>query len=96
MHRLCPHTSFDDERRYREAAELAEGRDREPLGRYRRFLERQGLWDHAWADRLERQLREQVEAETVRAERSPVADPDTVLDHVFHGAEVAQPAGQAG
>jgi pyruvate dehydrogenase E1 component alpha subunit len=43
-YRLGAHTTTDDPTRYRTEADLAEWTAREPLARYRTFLERNGLW----------------------------------------------------
>jgi TPP-dependent pyruvate/acetoin dehydrogenase alpha subunit len=82
--RLCAHTSFDDQRRYRSAEEIEEGERREPVGRFRRFLQKQGLWSEAWDQQLTQHTRELVEAAVLRAEQSPPPSPDTVLDHVYY------------
>ena len=50
--RLCAHTSFDDERRYRNPAELEQGERKEPIGRFRRFLRNQALWTNAWEEEI--------------------------------------------
>jgi len=87
--RLCAHTSFDDDRRYRNAAEVEEGERKEPLGRFRRFLQQQGLWTEAWEQELTRSLRKLVEEEALKAEQAPPPSPDTLLDHVYF-----EPAGK--
>ena len=82
-YRLGAHTTTDDPTRYRTSAELDMWKAREPIGRYRAFLERAGLFTEA----LEREV--QAEADRVAAEvRSTVEhmpDPplSDLVDHVY-------------
>jgi 2-oxoisovalerate dehydrogenase E1 component subunit alpha len=82
-YRLGAHTTTDDPTRYRTSDELDMWKAREPIGRYRAFLERAGLWTEA----LEADV--QAEADRVAAEvRSTVESmPDPPLsdlvDHVY-------------
>jgi 2-oxoisovalerate dehydrogenase E1 component alpha subunit len=82
-YRLGAHTTTDDPTRYRTVDELDMWKAREPIGRYRAFLEKTGLWSEA----LEREV--QAEADRVAAEvRAAVEDmPDPPLsdlvDHVY-------------
>jgi pyruvate dehydrogenase E1 component alpha subunit len=82
-YRMGPHTTADDPTRYRDPAELAEWKTRDPLLRLHRLLERQGV------------LTPEVEAETqaiadagaaeLRAGCIGLADPEplSVFDHVY-------------
>lgn len=47
VYRYGPHSNADDDGRYRPADEVAAWRRRDPIPRYRRFLEQRGLWDDA-------------------------------------------------
>jgi 2-oxoisovalerate dehydrogenase E1 component alpha subunit len=82
-YRLGAHTTTDDPTRYRTVDELDMWKAREPIGRYRAFLEKAGLW----TEELERDV--QAEADRVAAEvRAAVEDmPDPPLsdlvDHVY-------------
>jgi 2-oxoisovalerate dehydrogenase E1 component alpha subunit len=82
-YRLGAHTTTHDPTRYRTSDELDMWTAREPIGRYRAFLERAGLW----SEELERDV--QAEADRVAAEvRSTVENmPDPPLsdlvDHVY-------------
>ena len=82
-YRLGAHTTTDDPTRYRTSDELDMWKAREPIGRYRAFLERAGLFTEA----LEREV--QADADRVAAEvRSTVEhmpDPplSDLVDHVY-------------
>jgi pyruvate dehydrogenase E1 component alpha subunit len=82
-YRLGAHTTTDDPTRYRTSDELDMWKAREPIGRYRAFLERAGLFSEAFEAEV------QAEADRVAAEvRATVEDmPDPPLsdlvDHVY-------------
>lgn len=83
-YRLVPHSSSDDDRRYRSRAELEEWAKKDPLDRFRKYLQEQGLLDEEGAQ----ELRARAEAETLEAadyaESQPFAAPEEALTHVFH------------
>jgi 2-oxoisovalerate dehydrogenase E1 component alpha subunit len=67
-YRLGAHTTSDDPSRYRTRGELADWEARCPINRYRRFLERAGLWSaefgdevQATAERIATRVRDSVE-----------------------------------
>ena len=59
VYRYGAHSSDDDDSVYRPKAEVEAWRRRDPLERYRRFLEKRGLWDQA----DEEVMRSEIEAE---------------------------------
>lgn len=65
-YRLCDHTTADDATRYQPEKEVAEAKLREPVGRFKHFLEQQGHWDEAKEASLlvecNKQVQEQVDA----------------------------------
>src|SRR5919197_1432846 len=82
-YRLGAHTTTDDPTRYRTADELDMWMAREPIGRYRAFLEMAGLWSEeleadvqAEADRVAAAVREAVE----ELPDPPLRD---LVDHVY-------------
>src|SRR5262245_46816043 len=78
-YRLGVHTTADDPTKYRSAEEVEAWERKDPLTRFRAYLEKKNL--------LEPDLDRQVEEEIARAvqafEASPSADPLTVFDHVY-------------
>src|SRR5919197_5397311 len=82
-YRLGAHTTTDDPTRYRTSDELDMWKAREPIGRYRAFLEKAGLWSEeleadvqAEADRVAAAVREAVE----ELPDPPLRD---LVDHVY-------------
>ena len=84
-YRYAPHTSNDDPSRYRTAHETELWRARDPLLRFKKFLAERDLLDEAEERKLAQETSEQVNDATRYAESRPVAEPQTVLDHVYAG-----------
>lgn len=82
-YRMEPHTTSDDATRYRTAAELAEWSARDPITRYRRYLQGIGV--------LTERVEHRVEARSVRLRAdlrdsvvgAPDLDVDELFDHVY-------------
>ncbi len=82
-YRLVPHTSDDDDSRYRSREEVEEWAGKDPITRFQAYLEERGLLDAETRDELVKTVAEEVDAATEYAEKAPQPDPQTVLDHVF-------------
>src|SRR5204863_8254337 len=76
-YRLGDHTTADDARRYRDAAELDRALTRDPLVRTRKYLESKGLWDDGRQSKLDERaaviVHEVVEA-ALNIEKPPPED----------------------
>ena len=86
-YRLVPHSSDDDDRRYRSREEVEEWAKKDPITRFQAYLEEDGLLDAGTRDELAKKAAEEVDAATEYAENAPPPDPQTALDHVFAGEE---------
>ena len=81
--RLQSHSTDDDQRAYREAAELAAEAARDPIPRMREALTERG-WLSADDDAaLREEVNREVERATDAAEASPEPDPTTLGRHVY-------------
>ena len=88
-YRLVPHTSSDDDRRYRPRAELEEWIKRDPIDRFRkRLMEEEGLTAEDDAA-MRAEIKAEIAAAVESAERAPDPAPEDALRHVF--AEGEQP-----
>ena len=76
-YRVDAHTTSDDPSAYRTDEEVAEWRDRDPIERYRRFLEAEGLWadldDDAIVDEIDAEFDAALEEANAFEERGPGA-----------------------
>jgi 2-oxoisovalerate dehydrogenase E1 component alpha subunit len=82
-YRLGAHTTTDDPTRYRTADELDMWMAREPIGRYRAFLEKAGLW----SEELDRTAKAEADstAARIRSAIEEMPDPplEDLVDHVY-------------
>jgi 2-oxoisovalerate dehydrogenase E1 component len=82
-YRLLPHTSDDDDKVYRSAAEVEEWREKDPVPRFRNYLLGQGVLTADQEDELAREVHDEVEDAARRAEAAPEATPGQAFDHVY-------------
>jgi pyruvate dehydrogenase E1 component alpha subunit len=83
VYRLGPHSTSDDPRRYRTEQELADWKQRDPIGRLKHQLIDAGSWSEEQDVKLVEEVRAEIVAAVSRAEAVGPADPLTMLDDVF-------------
>jgi pyruvate dehydrogenase E1 component alpha subunit len=82
-YRLGDHTTSDDASRYRSKAEVQEWERRDPIARFRRYLERKGLWSEAVEKEVQAAASELVEKAVAEAEARPPATPDDIFAYTY-------------
>jgi len=82
-YRFMPHTSDDDDRRYRDLEEVEVARRHDPLPRMRQYLLDHGLLAADQAEGLEAEVRAEVVEATRAAEAAAVCDPSTAFTKVY-------------
>jgi pyruvate dehydrogenase E1 component alpha subunit len=82
-YRIGPHSTADDDTRYRDPAEVAAWRDRDPIERYRRFLIARGVVDEAFV--ADREADAEAWVAEVRTGITSLGPPDgaELFDHAF-------------
>jgi 2-oxoisovalerate dehydrogenase E1 component alpha subunit len=83
VYRYGPHSSADDDSRYRPKEEVERWKRRDPIMRYRRFLERRGLWDEAWEEELQATLKEGLAEAADQAEEAGKVPTEWMFDDVY-------------
>ena len=78
-YRLGMHTTADDPTKYRSDAEVAMWEQKDPLTRFKAYLEKRNLLEEG----LEPQVEEEIAAAIRRFEATPPPDPLTLFDHVY-------------
>jgi 2-oxoisovalerate dehydrogenase E1 component len=91
--RLLPHSSSDDQRKYRDTEDLAEDLKRDPLPKFERLLIEKKLLGVDEASRMREELQEEVHAAAERAEKEPLPDPSEVTRYVYSPHVVVPAAG---
>ncbi|HOX24727.1 MAG TPA: pyruvate dehydrogenase (acetyl-transferring) E1 component subunit alpha [Candidatus Krumholzibacteria bacterium] len=86
-YRLLMHTTADDPRKYRDEAEEQEWWRKEPLLRFRKYLEAKRLWDEARENALRDEVRAEVDAAVATFEETAPWPPDRPFEHVFARSE---------
>ncbi|MCV7173318.1 pyruvate dehydrogenase (acetyl-transferring) E1 component subunit alpha [Mycobacterium manitobense] len=83
-YRMGPHTTSDDPRRYRTDGEVDAWRARDPVDRYRRYLQATGVW----SDRLDERVAHRSQRLRAELRQSVLDTPDMdvaeVFDAVYH------------
>ncbi|MBM3318937.1 MAG: pyruvate dehydrogenase (acetyl-transferring) E1 component subunit alpha, partial [Candidatus Eisenbacteria bacterium] len=82
-YRLMMHTTADDPRKYRSEEEEQAAWKRDPIPRFRRYLEGRGLWDDARQAKLDQELKEREDAVVREFEAQTDFRPDLLFDHVY-------------
>ena len=82
-YRLVPHTSDDDDRRYRSREEVEEWSKKDPILRFQAYLQEHGFLDANARDALTKRAAEEVDAATEYAEKAAPPEPESALKHVF-------------
>jgi 2-oxoisovalerate dehydrogenase E1 component alpha subunit len=91
VYRLGPHTSHDDDSRYRTRDEVTSWEAREPIGRLREQLLERGLLDGALDAVLQDGVREEIAQALSVAEIAPEPDPASAFRDIFAGHIVPNP-----
>ncbi|MFH0737258.1 MAG: pyruvate dehydrogenase (acetyl-transferring) E1 component subunit alpha [Candidatus Micrarchaeota archaeon] len=83
-YRMGPHTTADDPKRYRTEDELAFWRERDPISRFRIYLERKGAWNESYEKAVFDEATRKVEVALVKAEAFR-QDPRDMFRFIFAG-----------
>ena len=83
VYRLGPHSTSDDPRRYRTDAELAEWKQRDPIGRLKHELIDAGQWSEDRDAKLLEEIRTEIASAVQHSESIGPADPLSFLDDVY-------------
>ena len=82
-YRMGPHSSSDDPKRYRSNQELDEWQMRDPLVRFRKYLEKKNIWSDADEKRTQEATTHQIDEAIAHAEKIPRPAPDTLFTDVY-------------
>ena len=82
-YRLDPHSSADDDSKYRQKEEVEIWKTREPVTRFRHFLESLGLWNDERQEELSTRVEKEIERAVEIAESAELPDPDELFKEVY-------------
>jgi 2-oxoisovalerate dehydrogenase E1 component alpha subunit len=82
-YRLVPHSSDDNDRRYRTGEEIEEWRRRDPIDRFKAYLLANGILDEDTDATLRRRLKREIQEAADEAERAPAPSAADLYTHVY-------------
>lgn len=82
-YRLADHTTSDDASRYRSAKEVKYWQDRDPLLRFRKYLEKKKLWNKQQEGNLYKTVEKKIDAAVKRAESVPPPSYEDFFKHTY-------------
>jgi 2-oxoisovalerate dehydrogenase E1 component alpha subunit len=86
--RLTPHSSDDDDRRYRSESDREEARHRDPINVFSRYLRSHNLLDDAQETAIRDRVTQAVADALEQAEAAPMPAAETAFDHVYAGVRM--------
>jgi 2-oxoisovalerate dehydrogenase E1 component alpha subunit len=82
-YRMGPHSSSDDPKRYRSEQQLAEWQTRDPLNRFRKYLEKKRLWTEADEKKAQDDTNREIDEAIQHAEKLPKPALETLFTDVY-------------
>jgi 2-oxoisovalerate dehydrogenase E1 component alpha subunit len=82
-YRLVPHSSDDDDRRYRSREEVEAWSEKDPIGRFNKVLRGARVLDESKEKEISDRISREVDEAMEFAESAPSAEPESALRHVL-------------
>ena len=82
-YRMGPHSTSDDPKRYRTQQELEEWQKRDPLVRFRKYLERKGMWSETDEKKTQDETNREIDEAVQHAEKLPKPALETLFTDVY-------------
>lgn len=81
--RLLPHSSSDDQRKYRSEEDLARDRSRDPIPNFEKYLLDNKIASQDELKRIQTDVQEEIETAAEEIEHESQRDPSNLLKHVY-------------
>lgn len=91
-YRMKPHSSDDDDRRYRKAGELEEWELKDPILRFESYLENHGLLDAPKKEEMDAEIKAAVREASAYAEAAADPEPQSVSTGVYASRDASRDA----
>lgn len=82
-YRRLGHTSSDDPSRYRDEGEVKVWEKRDPIDRFRRYMENKGIWDETKEESFKQNIADRVNAAIATAESADHPPAESLITDVF-------------
>lgn len=86
--RLLPHSSSDDQRKYRDPGDLEDDRRKDPIPRFEQLIVDHGAATHGDLANIKNEVQKKIELATDQAELQSLPDPTELEQHVYSGRVV--------
>jgi pyruvate dehydrogenase E1 component alpha subunit len=83
-YRRLMHTTADDPLRYRTEEEQKEWEHKDPIKRFRLFLEKRGIWTEEWEKDLVKKAKELIRGSVQHAESLEELEPEDLFKFMYH------------
>ncbi|MFS8628032.1 MAG: thiamine pyrophosphate-dependent dehydrogenase E1 component subunit alpha [Limnochordales bacterium] len=83
VYRFTPHSSDDDDRKYRDPAEVERQKQHDPVRKLREYALARGILTEAHDEELRRQFAADIDEAIAYAEAAPDPEPSDLVRHVF-------------
>lgn len=87
-YRMCDHTTADDATRYRDEDEVKKWIDKDPVKRFKLYLELKGLLDNTLENKIKKEAEQLVDSAVKKAEATPHPMPEDIFKYTY--AEMPQ------
>ena len=81
--RIGPHSSSDDPTRYRDPELYDRWKGRDPILRFRQYLEAHTMWNDSKEKALQEEVKTEILSEIEKAEKMPEPALETLFEHVY-------------
>jgi len=82
-YRLGDHTTSDDAKKYRDPAEVTEARKRDPILRFKLYLQKKNLWSEEFENKIIEDSKVRISVAVEKAESTPAPTQNEMFDFVF-------------
>ena len=82
-YRMGPHSSSDDPKKYRTEQEMEEWQKRDPITRFRRYLEKKQIWNDADEKKAQEDANKEIDEAVAYAEKLPKPALETLFTDVY-------------
>jgi len=82
-YRMGPHSTSDDPNRYRTKEEIDDWKRKDPIERFRSYLEKRGYWTIDYEDSLKREIDAEINNAIKEQEQVPPPELNTIFGDVY-------------
>ena len=82
-YRLSSHSTSDDNSRYQDQIEYKKWLNKDPIARFRKYLNNAGIWTVKYEQELQEKSNRQISEAIAQVESSPMPSVDTLITDVY-------------